>query len=97
MYRAEIFANQSVQDDIVDVFEENIPGIQYTIVPVVYGHGQNDYKLGTTTWPETNFMMVSYIEDCKEPLLKASIHAVKEKFSGEGIKCFLMKVVEEQI
>ena len=94
MYRAEIIANQSVQDDIIEVLEENITDIQYTIVPVVYGHGTGDYKLGTTTWPETNFMIISYLDDKDVPMLKAAIAAVKEKFTGEGIKCFVSKVEE---
>lgn len=94
MYRAEVIANQSVQDDIVEVLEENVSGVQYTIVPVVYGHGETNYKLGTTTWPETNFMMISYIADKDVAIFKASIAAVKAKFIGEGIKCFIMKIEE---
>lgn len=94
MYRAEIFANQSVQDDMINVLEENIDGIQYTIVPVVYGHGESDYKLGTTTWPETNFMLIAYIDDTSVKMFKASVQAVKAKFADEGIKCFLLKVEE---
>ena len=94
MYRAELFSNQSVQDDIIEVLEENIAGIQYTIVPVVYGRGESDYKLGTTTWPETNFMLISYVEDKDVPMLKAAVAAVKAKFADEGIKCFISKVEE---
>ncbi|MCR5218622.1 PG0541 family transporter-associated protein [Treponema sp.] len=91
MYRAEIIANQSVQDDIVEVLEENIPGILYTTVPLVTGRGKDDYKLGTATWPETNFMMISYVEDKYKDSLKKIIAAVKEKFPDEGIKLFFVK------
>lgn len=94
MYRAEIIANQSVQDDIVEVLEDTINGILYSIVPVVYGRGKKEYKLGTTTWPETNFMLISYIDDNQVSILRKAIAAVKEKFANEGIKCFIMKVIE---
>lgn len=91
MYRAEIIANQSVQDDIIEVLEQYIPNILYTIVPLVNGRGSKDYKLGSSTWPETNFVLVSYIEDDEKDRVKAIISAVKEKFPDEGIKLFFVK------
>jgi len=94
MYRAEIIANQSVQDDIVDLLEETIPDVLYTMLPVVYGKGKKNRKLGTTTWPETNFLIFAYIADNKVPLVKAVIRAVKQKFPNEGIKLFLLKSEE---
>ena len=94
MYRIEIISNKSVEDDITEILEEHIPDILYTTVPLVYGKGGNARKLGTTTWPETNFVMVSYIKDNELPVVKAVIKAVKEKFNGEGIKLFVVKAEE---
>ena len=94
MYRIEIISNKSVEDDITETLEKHIPDILYTTVPLVYGKGGNDRKLGTTTWPETNFVMVSYIKDNELPVVKAVIKAVKEKFNGEGIKLFVVKAEE---
>lgn len=94
MYRIEIISNKSVEDDITETLEEHIPDILYTTFPLVYGKGGNDRKLGTTTWPETNFVMVSYIKDNELPVVKAVIKAVKEKFNGEGIKLFVVKAEE---
>lgn len=91
MYRAEIIANQSVQDDIIEVLEENIPDILYTIVPLVQGRGKENRKLGSATWPETNFLLISYIKKRNVDIVKAVIKAVKEKFPGEGIKVFFTK------
>ncbi len=94
MYRIEIFANKSVEDDIQEALEQYVPGILYTTVPLVYGRGGEDRKLGTATWPETNFMMISYIEDSSLAAVKAVMKGVKEKFTGEGIKYFCLKVEE---
>lgn len=94
MYRIEIIANKSVEDDITEALEQYIPNILYTTVPLVYGRGGEDRKLGTTTWPETNFLMLSYIEDSFIPTVKAVMKGVKEKFKGEGIKLFCIKAEE---
>lgn len=94
MTRCEIIANQSVQDEIVSLMEEHIPDVLYTIIPTVVGRGKNSYKMGNGTWPETNFILVSYIEDEHIAMMKAIIKAVKERFTSEGIKLFLVKAEE---
>lgn len=91
MYRAEIIANQSVQEEIVQLLEEHIEDVLYTIVPLVTGRGKDSYKMGSSTWPETNFILISYVEDDDVEVVKAIIKAVKQKFSGEGIKLFFVK------
>lgn len=95
MTRCEIIANQSVQDEIVSLMEEHIPGVLYTIIPTVMGRGKNSYKMGNGTWPETNFILVSYIEDENVAMMKAIIKAVKERFTGEGIKLFLVNACDD--
>lgn len=91
MTRCEIIANQSVQDEIVSLMEEHIPGVLYTIIPMVTGRGKNSYKMGNGTWPETNFVLISYVDDGQVAMMKAIIKAVKERFAGEGIKLFLVR------
>lgn len=91
MYRAEIIANQSVQEDIIELLEEYIPKILYTVIPLAQGRGQGDYKLGTSSWPETNFILFAYIQKEDAPKLKAIIDAVKKRFPDDGIKIFFTK------
>lgn len=95
MYRVEIIANKSVEDDITEALEQYVPDILYTTVPLVFGRGGNDRKLGTPTWPETNFLMVSYIADSSLPTVKAVMKGVKDKFKGEGIKMFCIRSEED--
>lgn len=91
MLRIEIIANQSVHDEIIDALEEYIPNILYTVIPLAEGRGQDSYKLGTSSWPETNFVLFSYVKKSELEKVKAIIKAIKEKFPDEGIKAFLTK------
>ncbi len=91
MYRAEIIANKSVQEEITESLELNIPHILYTIIPTAYGRGADDRKLGSATWPESNFVLFAYLEKKDVPVLKAAIAALKKRFQNEGIKLFLIK------
>ena len=91
MYRAEIVSNQSVQDDISERLEKEIPGIQYTVIPEVHGKGLKTKKLGDTVWPEMNFILFAYIEDEDAKKVKDVIAQVKERFPNEGISLFFTK------
>lgn len=90
MCRAEIIANSSVQEELIEVVEAALPNFQYTLVPMVHGKGRTNRKLGTVTWPELNFLMISYVEDQELDLLRAAIKSIKERFPREGIKLFLI-------
>ena len=94
MCRIEIVANQSVQDDLTELLEEKIPNFLYTVIPLVHGRGGDDRKLGNTTWPETNFVLFSYVDDDDAEKVRAVVQAVKKKFKSEGIKLFVLKNAE---
>ncbi len=94
MCRIEIVANQSVQDDLTELLEEKIPNFLYTVIPLVQGRGGDDRKLGNTTWPETNFVLFSYVDDDDAEKVRAVVQAVKKKFKSEGIKLFVLKNAE---
>lgn len=91
MYRIEIISNKSVQEEIEMSLEQNVADFYYTTIPLVYGRGGENRKLGTATWPETNFALVSYIEDKDYEMVKKVVSAIKAKFPGEGIKLFAIK------
>ena len=62
MYRVEIISNQSVQEDITELLEKELPSIQYTLIPEVQGRGLRTKKSGDTIWPEMNFVLFAYVE-----------------------------------
>lgn len=91
LYRAEIISNQSVQEDITELLEKEIPSIQYTVIPEIHGRGGRTKKLGDTVWPEMNFVLFTYVEKEDALKVKAVVEAVKNRFPNEGISLFFTK------
>lgn len=91
MFRAEIISNQSVQEDIIERLEKEIPSIEYTVIPELHGRGIRTKKLGDTVWPEMNFVLFSYIDDDNAQKIKEVVAAVKKRFPNEGISLFFTK------
>ena len=89
--RIEIVANQSVYAELIGNLEECIPDFTYTVLPLANGRGKNSYKNGDATWPETNFMLVSYTDKETEKKIRQIVRYVKLKFPTEGIKIFTME------
>ena len=94
LYRAEIISNQSVQEDITELLEQEIPSIQYTVIPEIHGRGGHSKKLGDTIWPEMNFVLFAYIQDEEARKVKEIVEAVKQRFPNEGISLFFTKAEE---
>jgi len=92
MKRLEIIANQSVQEDIVSTLESRVAEFQYSLLPVVHGRGPSDWKLGTTVWPEANFLLFCYLEDDKAEQVKALMAEIKVAYPKEGIKVYTLTV-----
>ena len=93
-YRIEIIANQSVQEDITELLEQEIKDIEYTLIPTVHGRGAHNKKLGTSTWPEQNFLLFSYVSAENAKKAKAIVAAICKKFPGEGITFFCVQEAE---
>jgi len=90
MCRAEIIANRSVQEEMVEALESDIPGILYTLIPDVQGRGEEDRKRGTVTWPELNFCLFAYVEDKEAAEMRRVVALIKQRFPNEGIKLFIL-------
>lgn len=90
MIRIEIIANQSVYSELINDLEECLPDFLYSVVPLITGKGKSSYKLGDSTWPETNFMLIAYADDAVETKVNQIVRYVKLKFPTEGIKLFVL-------
>ena len=82
-------ANKAVEEEIIDALEAGLSDFYYTLLPVVHGHGKTQYRLGTPTWPETNFLLISYLNDRDAETAKTVMAEIKSRFPKEGIKVFL--------
>ena len=91
MKRMELFANRSVEKEMFEILEKNIPNFYYTLIPELHGKGKSKYRLGTPVWPELNFMLISYLEDDDAEAALEAIREVKKRFPQEGIKVFFME------
>jgi hypothetical protein len=88
MIRIEIFANHSVEEDILDALAKEQVGKYYTKIPNIYGIGSSGPRMGDAVWPEENFSLVIWCEQDEAEIIKRVIDGVKEKFHDEGIKLF---------
>ena len=93
-YRVEIIANQSVEEDITELLEEVIPGLEYTLLPSVQGKGLHSKKLGSNTWPEQNFLMFAYVSRENAIKIKEAVRQVILRFPKEGISFFCVQEAE---
>lgn len=94
MVRIEVIANQSVEDDIVEKFEYELPDLEYTILPEVHGKGRNSHKNGNNIWPEENFLLFSYTDEENAKKIKELVETVKNRFPREGISIFAVPACE---
>jgi hypothetical protein len=90
MKRMELMANKSVEKEIISALEAGILDFYYTLFPMVHGRGKMQYRLSTPTWPETNFLLISYLDDQDTETAKAVVAEIKSHFPKEGIKLFFL-------
>lgn len=88
MIRVEIFANRSVEEDIMEAFKEAQVANNYTKLPIVHGVGSSGPRMGDAIWPEENFSLVIWCQEEEAHTIAEAISHVKEKFPDEGIKLF---------
>ena len=88
--RCEIIANQSVEDDIIEILENSIPEFEYTIDENLYGRGRKSRKLGNNVWPEMNFVLTAYVNSAEVQFVRGCVEQIKQKFPNEGINLFVI-------
>lgn len=88
MKRLEIFANRSVQEDLLEALHEAALAEYYSLIPLVHGVGKKGPRMGDSVWPEENFSLVIWC-DSEEALLVAEVvKGIKGRFPDEGIRLF---------
>ncbi|GHV51794.1 hypothetical protein AGMMS49579_07890 [Spirochaetia bacterium] len=88
MFRIEIVANHSVEENILEAFVQENVGKFYTKYPNVFGVGTTGPRMGDAIWPEVNFSLVIWCEEEEAHGIERAVARVKEHFPDEGIKIF---------
>jgi hypothetical protein len=92
MIRTEIYANRSVEEDIVESLSRLLPDLSYTIVEEVKGKGSAGIRHGTAIWPELNVLYIIYSEENDAAGIRQAVQEVKSAFPKEGIKLIQYEV-----
>jgi hypothetical protein len=90
MYRIEIIANRSVEENLLEALKDEGAGKFYTKFPNVLGVGSSGPRMGDAIWPEENFALVVWCEEEEARSIARAVAQVKEHFPGEGIRLFGM-------
>ncbi|GHT65178.1 hypothetical protein FACS1894110_06410 [Spirochaetia bacterium] len=88
MFRIEIIANHSVEENILEAFADEKVGKFYTKYPNVFGVGSTGPRMGDAIWPEVNFSLVIWCEEDEARGIERAVARVKEHFPDEGVKIF---------
>jgi hypothetical protein len=92
MIRTEIYANRSVEEDIVEGLSRLLPDLSYSIVEEVKGKGKAGIRHGTAVWPELNVLYIIYSEESDAASIRRAVQEVKSAFPKEGIKLIQYEV-----
>jgi hypothetical protein len=88
MVLTEIYANRSVEEDILSEIEKRIPNVSYSLIENVRGRGKSGSRQGTVVWPELNILYVFYSGNEQASAIAKAVGQVKASFPAEGIKVF---------
>jgi hypothetical protein len=88
MFRIEIVANHSVEENVLEALVKENAGKYYTKYPSILGVGSAGPRMGDAVWPEENFALIIWCEEEEARAIQRAVASVKEKFPGEGIKLF---------
>lgn len=94
MKRLELICNVSLQEEALEILQSLVPGARYTLFPSVHGRGGEDFKLGTTVWPEENFLLLAVMAEADAERYVEGLRALKAQFPHEGLKVFVSDSVE---
>ena len=92
MYRSEIYANRSVEEDVIEEIERRIPEANYSVIEEVRGKGRSGVREGTAVWPELNVLFILFSTREEALLIADAVAQVKQGFPREGVKLFQYEV-----
>jgi len=93
MIEMNIIANQSIEEDIIEVLEARGFRDSFSLFSPLFGRGRHGRREASAIWPEKNVMFYIVMEDDQIDVLVADLKMLKEKFEQEGIRCYVKRDV----
>jgi hypothetical protein len=94
MIKLEIIANQAIEEDIIEAFENAGYGENFTWFTPVRGRGGHGWREGSAIWPEENIFYYLVIDDKDLAAVSSQIEAVKKRFPDEGLRCYICRDID---
>ena len=92
MLKTEVYANRSVEENLLAEIEGKIPGIAYSFFENVQGRGRSGIRRGTAIWPELNVLYVFFGSRADAALILDAVKSVKKEYPQEGIKIYQYEI-----
>lgn len=86
--RVEIIANRAIEEDVIEVLETVGYGETFTVVNPVYGRGTSGWREASSVWPETNVIIIVYLDRSGADRLTSALVELKKNFPREGLRCW---------
>jgi hypothetical protein len=88
MKRLEIIANNTIREDLLEALQQSGLPTGHSWIPGVSGEGTSGPREGNVIWPDSNVLLIVYLEDSDTERVRNALGEVKKRFPGEGIRCW---------
>jgi nitrogen regulatory protein PII len=95
MKKIEMIVNRAVEEDILEELSLLELDGHYTLTSPVHGTGRSGPRKGSSVWPEENSHILLIIPDEQLTFVRSAFLAVKDRFPGMGMKCYISTGIEE--
>ena len=97
MIRVEIIAHEALEKPLLDALAPLPPGIHdpegrsgrpYVLIRGTAGRGASGSSFGDDVWPESNIMIILYVEPGDEQSIREELKGIRQRFPGLGLAVF---------
>lgn len=95
MIRVEIILDQTIEDILMEAFNNRPALKRFTLISPVKGNGAAGPKMGDHVWPEENSLFILYTAEKNKGALRGIIKQIREDHPHNGVAMFITPGAEE--
>lgn len=95
MTRIEIFANQALEKELLQILPLQEGSPCYSLIRQVEGAGLSGLCLGNQVWPEENILVILYLDETQLEPLAQRLRKLREDFPLQGLAIFALDQARE--